>query len=53
MSATYDGERKWSALCLLGFHKWTTRNASGPIRFKACDRCNVVDDEAMRVFPPG
>ncbi len=52
MSATYDGDRKWSALCLLGFHKWKSRNAGGTTRFMACARCNRVDDDAIRVFPP-
>jgi hypothetical protein len=53
MSATYDGDRKWSPLCLLGMHKWKVRNVGGTTRFMACTRCNLVDDDAIRVFPPG
>ena len=44
MTATYDGERKWSALCLLGLHRWVQRNGSGQVRYQACRKCNVVND---------
>jgi len=51
MGATYDGDRQWSPLCVLGLHKWKVRNAAGTTRYMACARCNRVDDEAIREFP--
>jgi hypothetical protein len=44
VSASYDGERKWSVLCLLGLHRWKLRNGDGQARYRACQRCNLVDD---------
>ena len=47
MTATYDGERQWSLLCLFGLHSWHQRNGGGGARFRACRRCNRVDDASM------
>ena len=44
VSATYDGERKWSLLCLVGLHRWQLRNGHGQVRYNVCQRCRLVND---------
>ena len=44
MSASYDGDRKWSFRCVLGMHTWQLRNGLGQARYNACARCNLVND---------
>jgi hypothetical protein len=44
VTASYDGARKWSALCLIGVHSWQLRNGDAQVTYRACRRCNLVDD---------
>jgi hypothetical protein len=43
MCASCDTERKWSALCLIGLHRWQPQNADGLARYKVCLQRNLVD----------